>query len=71
MNHGCKRELRTEAGTKWAHSGMRRKVPALCGALGPARVWPMEQVQRKVWGNQGGGEETKIALFRLGKGGKG
>jgi len=31
----------------------------------------MEQVQRKIWGNQGGGEETKIALFRLGKGGKG
>lgn len=34
-------------------------------------IWPMEQVQRKVWGNQGGGGEAKIALFRLGKAGKG
>lgn len=31
----------------------------------------MEQVQRKMWGNQGGGGEAKIALFRLGKAGKG
>lgn len=54
-----------------AFRGGRRKVPASCGALGPGRIWPMEQVQRKMWGNQGGGEETKIALFRLGKGGKG
>lgn len=30
-----------------------------------------EQVQRKMWGKQGGGGESEIALFRLGKGGKG
>lgn len=31
----------------------------------------MEQVQRKMWGNQGGGGEVKIALFGLEKAGKG
>lgn len=42
---------------------------------GPCLEWgtrtSMEQVQRKMWGNQGEGGEAKIALFRLGKAGEG
>lgn len=48
----------------------KSKGPALCWVFSSPHCTE-EQVQRKMWGKQGGGGESEIALFRLGKGGKG